>query len=250
MTGRRNVPSSAPTISLEAGTGESENEICSYSPSMYRFLRIATKCFVFGVIANIVVAWILAIISQTGELRNREFLRQLGYGSRYRDPSALELWQSAQLGMNVGNASLHVVRSWPCAEIQFISGPAINPTDAMERWDVIQSVETGWPFRSFRGQRLIRDDALRNSMTQPIKVFRVRVLPFMPLWSGLWWDMVLFGGVPFVLVEVPLILRDVQRWNFARRERRRGCCPECGYDLRGQPSVGCPECGWGRTDQS
>ena len=30
------------------------------------------------------------------------------------------------------------------------------------------------------------------------------------------------------------------------RRRRRGRCPACGYDLRGDLSAGCTECGWNR----
>jgi len=28
---------------------------------------------------------------------------------------------------------------------------------------------------------------------------------------------------------------------------KRGRCPRCGYDLRGNLDAGCPECGWGRA---
>ncbi len=28
--------------------------------------------------------------------------------------------------------------------------------------------------------------------------------------------------------------------------RRRGCCPCCGYDIKGQADKGCSECGWRR----
>ena len=30
---------------------------------------------------------------------------------------------------------------------------------------------------------------------------------------------------------------------------RRGRCPRCGYDLRGEFADGCPECGWGRAHE-
>jgi hypothetical protein len=33
-----------------------------------------------------------------------------------------------------------------------------------------------------------------------------------------------------------------------RRSRRRGNCPECNYDLRGELASGCPECGWNRVE--
>jgi hypothetical protein len=31
------------------------------------------------------------------------------------------------------------------------------------------------------------------------------------------------------------------------QRQRRGQCPQCGYDLRGDLKSGCPECGWNRT---
>jgi len=29
---------------------------------------------------------------------------------------------------------------------------------------------------------------------------------------------------------------------------RRGRCPRCGYELRGNMNAGCPECGWNRQE--
>lgn len=51
-------------------------------------------------------------------------------------------------------------------------------------------------------------------------------------------------------VERPLLISDEVdtvkgTFNLLRTVRRwRGVCVNCGYDLRGQRSVGCPECGW------
>lgn len=33
-----------------------------------------------------------------------------------------------------------------------------------------------------------------------------------------------------------------------QRRMRKGLCPVCGYDLRGEFDDGCAECGWRRTD--
>jgi len=58
------------------------------------------------------------------------------------------------------------------------------------------------------------------------------------------------GGVVILLspVHVARVIRQAAR-------RRRGRCPNCGYDLRGQPPEvgaggGCPECGWNRQPEA
>ena len=44
---------------------------------------------------------------------------------------------------------------------------------------------------------------------------------------------------------VPIATLAVVLWSRSRRPPAPRC-PECGYDLRGNPVVRCPECGWGR----
>ena len=65
-----------------------------------------------------------------------------------------------------------------------------------------------------------------------------RVLPFgiRPLAFTI--DSVIFA----LLWLGPFLFRDLRRG----RRRRKGCCPQCGYDLRGDLGRGCPECGWNR----
>ena len=49
-----------------------------------------------------------------------------------------------------------------------------------------------------------------------------------------WWSIVFLTGI--------LPAARLVAWR-ARRPRRKGCCPECGYDLRATPRR-CPECGY------
>ena len=63
-----------------------------------------------------------------------------------------------------------------------------------------------------------------------------------PLWPGFL--------INSLVIAVPLWFSTLGalRWRrhiLQRREERRGCCGECGYDLRGTPPEHekCPECG-------
>ena len=66
-----------------------------------------------------------------------------------------------------------------------------------------------------------------------------------PTLLGRGWAIVL----PYWIFALPAALAPawwamgLKRRRAARR-RAAGCCPECGYDLRGTPDR-CPECGWG-----
>lgn len=70
-------------------------------------------------------------------------------------------------------------------------------------------------------------------------------LPAKVIWFGatvntlmsalLWWLL--------LMVLMRLVLR-VPRWL----RKRKGRCPQCGYDLRGKLDDGCSECGWRRRE--
>ena len=53
------------------------------------------------------------------------------------------------------------------------------------------------------------------------------------------WGLLSFSGV------IRTAIRDARR----NLRTRRGLCPTCKYDLRGDLDAGCPECGWNRAEQ-
>lgn len=93
----------------------------------------------------------------------------------------------------------------------------------------------GWPFTVFERRQLWWpwDDPTWTSAQRPDSGLCVR------------WDGVLLNGLVLGLPLAMLILAP--QFLRARSRRRRGCCVECGYDLRGpsagSPVVRCPECG-------
>lgn len=63
-------------------------------------------------------------------------------------------------------------------------------------------------------------------------------LPFQPVWPGFYVDTLIYAG----LWLAPVALG--RRLSRSGRRIRRGRCPMCGYDVRGDYATRCPECGW------
>jgi len=144
--------------------------------------------------------------------------------------------------------------------------------------DLERQIEVhGWPFlaawcefqdvplRPFRG-RVIGGIPIDSKPAPGAGVGRgglrfPRAVPVRPIWPGLIANTVFYAAGWFVLLYGFIRLKGLRR---VIRERR-GLCPQCGYDLRGQApggphprplsqrergasDAGCPECGWGRSD--
>ena len=75
----------------------------------------------------------------------------------------------------------------------------------------------------------------------------IRVLPLRLIWPGFIINTLFYGVMLWLLIPGPFVLRRLIRI-------KRGRCPKCGYDLRGQPpeigAAGCPECGWNRQTEA
>jgi len=67
------------------------------------------------------------------------------------------------------------------------------------------------------------------------------ILPLGALWPGFVINTLFYAAVLWLLIPGSFVVRRLIRV-------KRGRCPKCGYDLRGQlpGAAGCPECGWGR----
>jgi hypothetical protein len=117
-----------------------------------------------------------------------------------------------------------------------------------EEWRVIIVKETGWPFRSVKGEARIASTSSGNSPYVIEYVGAIRFgapqqyagfpvpsfLPITPRWNGLLLDTLVYSVLILAAMLLPPKLRHALR-------RRRGLCPSCRYPT-GLSSV-CSECG-------
>ena len=71
-----------------------------------------------------------------------------------------------------------------------------------------------------------------------------RLLPVTPLWPRFAMNTLFYA----VILWVVLSAGPRMTWRSVRR--RRGRCPQCGYDLQHDLDLGCSECGWRRAEET
>ena len=110
----------------------------------------------------------------------------------------------------------------------------------------IWRIDFGWPFRWLRiesSRESVRLNYWWIIADLPVKhtgwIVGSYAVPRQIMWRGFVGNTVLCAAC---LCLTPLVPRGVRRWF----RIRRGHCPGCAYDLRGNPGDGCPECGWRR----
>ncbi len=109
----------------------------------------------------------------------------------------------------------------------------------------IYIVELGWPLRCFAGEYWSEwhgPPAPSIDTNGTLVAFGAH-WPNRVICSGLIVNELFYGAV---------IVLSFVGWIQGRRasRRRRGRCPQCAYDLRGEFSAGCPECGWQRASET
>ncbi|MCP3903067.1 MAG: hypothetical protein GY715_05465 [Planctomycetes bacterium] len=163
--------------------------------------------------------------------------------SRWADPG-ITVSQSAGRPPDDVRRLDEQVPAWLESEARAVDFPG-------DRW----IIDVGWPAHSMRA----RVDVDRSSGAEIVDVQGAlslpgpasnaywtsvpRVLPLIPIWSGLAFNTLVFATAWLLVLLVPRQVRRLVR-------RRFGHCPPCGYDLNGVFAPGCPECGWRRRPSS
>ena len=128
-------------------------------------------------------------------------------------------------------------RGWPavglCSRFKIAGGGGIFG----EQWSYTEPAST-------RESGLILDDKKVTRLPAGWVLAEARrSLPLDPVLGGFAFNTVFYAVLLAMMMYGPKTARRVI-WV------RRGGCPECGYDLRGEFSAGCSECGWRREDVS
>jgi len=202
-----------------------------------------------GAIVNIAVAWGLAISVDVDS-------EPTGFEERAEWPDVVpENWPGPLIGVWRGGfgwrASTHIAMRLAMAADR-------------EGWNAanhyLHSAEVGWPYPSlyWRVRAIVSPQGMPAQSWSPVITgngirpdwdglgftpLSWKRLPTRPIWPGF-----LINTIFYALVLLPLYCTPF----IARRHIRvkRGRCPQCGYDLRGELDAGCPECGWNRQPEA
>lgn len=221
---------------------------------MRRWLAILA-CLVLGVVINVGVAWWL----NTAAVGGMQFVTLRGAEAAAKGWAVAVPpdWDSPNLWQQTGSVGR--------TEVMVVAGAFENNygswTSMSWAGDQILSLQdVGWPMRALRSKRfgMFEGSAgvqVRSIVTRfvswrvgimrlappitPESGNHVTYFPARPIWPGFSFNSVLFGAI---IWSALLGCTQMRRWL----RRRRGVCPACGYDLKGDTASGCPECGWNR----
>ena len=209
--------------------------------------RVAIKVILFlllGAILNIALAWTLCQASGVGH--------DAADGSEELTDAYRQVWQRyAPHGFAVQPDDLapFTDRIGFRAFQMYADREDLDPVDHFVELAVIKVA--GWPQDSLIGYEFLRMNTSAGITPAWVehsnRFLRLRTkerpgdrptvwLPIVPLWPGFAINTIFYAAILWLLFAIPFALRR-------RRRIKRGLCPACAYDLRGNDSKTCPECG-------
>jgi hypothetical protein len=186
---------------------------------------VGALCLFLGMLSTIAISWISVGLASTCGTDGGS-----GVG-----PNGQPNWKDKPLPIVYGSGN------WLVSHRSTIT-PSASGDEIILRCEFC----SGFPFRTIRE---VRNSVLATSVSaSPTLRASVDTPGWQILWSGVAWNSVLFAGIWFLVLYVRTAR---QQWRAWIARRHAGRCPQCGYDLRGQPrdAGGCPECGWERDDR-
>jgi hypothetical protein len=207
---------------------------------MRRAILSAMLFLLLGVIANVAVAWTLALWHSPN-------LMYLPGTKMTGTPSKSPVWESRQFNVRYA-VSMHSEVGWftyPPIDWQPPSWSIASeppPDEAVKQVASVQEQACGWPMLSVLSRRSWDRDGEHVLFGFPIgERYRRchRILPVLPIWTGFAINTVFYGAILWLLFAAARTPGAVRRWQRVRR----GLCPVCAYPVGPGKSANCSECG-------
>lgn len=209
---------------------------------MKRRLAKFVVFLLLGAIVNVAVAWGCALSAKTPPI----------YDETTRcpeiTPGDLNCWtDNRQNGWPKWPTSKHEIRSSGCRVVYLSREANALLATAFDIWQV----KSGWPLDAMKGVgrrtwhvptfNIMIESSARSAVLAPdnipfLRLSEPKLLPLDPVWPGFALDTSIYATLAWFCTIGSFRLRRLVR-------KRRGCCSECAYDLRGKFSSRCPECG-------
>lgn len=238
-----------------------------------KYGRSILVCLLLGVIANLTVAWGIALKvnvmdKETEWSGGAEILDNDSWAlSRYDSTGTMMFVSERARGEYPENEPNPFADNDPPSVVRRDWAPLEPPTDAylqaeFQHGQIITEFQRfearGWPLLSFwcyRGAKVQTLDIANESNAiigpeisvaargfietsfEESNPFKKKIaLPYLPIWRGLVINSALYGGL--------LWIGFIMFYCLARFIRHKpGTCHSCGYDLQGVDHAACPECG-------
>jgi hypothetical protein len=215
-------------------------------------LRLAVLCLVLGLLTTVALAWGCAAWVRPDHAAPGSFAHAKVADDRWEMITTLRRFGHTRIDRVVGNVPVEIdgdglphVR-WPVDVAVFDEDQSRSisqcgwPWRALWCWDTsditvyppAESAPTGFEFGN---PRLVGGMSLSPWTADPWPAWRA--LPLRPMWLGLSANTMLFALLWALVILLTMAARRARRL-------KRGLCPRCAYDLRGQRELHCPECGW------
>ena len=206
-------------------------------------LRI-TICLILGVVTTVGVAWGCAVWAPVP-------IFIISFGTRTHSTNcewSVRMNRTAgglRVVSHASNSSWNSFQSPHKKEVPSWSVATTDPSIAeCEEGVLVTEDAYGWPSPTMRYRVRESGPSPSAQVEWGLSIGQdqwgpIHILPLRPITGSFLGSVVTFAAVWFGLLFAPGMAR-----RFIRT--RRGRCPRCGYDLRGEFKDGCSECGWGR----
>jgi len=222
---------------------------------MKRWTLRILLCLVLGAVTTVAVAWLAAFdlpVHNSDSVDHIEMVVDAGDLQTWKK-HATDGWPEKPAECRLAKSALWERRSTYVSSWAYGWDSSWEPIRSEREFYKghggfrIERVSTGFPLRVFESEwwRGVPQAGHLFAPSIDHNAWEVGglLIPTCPRWPGFATDTLFYAAIWFGVF-----------FGFTSAKRfirvRRGRCPRCGYDLRGNLGAGCPECGWQREESA